>query len=573
MPRRRLGLPHRSVAALGVCACLLFLLATLSGCSLFKKAPPPPPAVPAAEPAPPPPPPPPRPKPDAPVKPIAVPAAASATGTLVHAWITSGDRSRLLAPGADASFAALSLDEPAYAGSRFGATSFAPDPSGLPIIDIDPAQQFQAMLGFGVTLSDTSAWLLMHRLSAEQRQGLLQELYGPRSDLRLELVRVGIGAGEFSREHYSLNDLAPAGSQDDHAASRFSIEPQRDALLPVLKATQALAPQLRIFGVPWSAPAWMKSEPSLLQGTLRPDAYDAYARYLQRYLDVYRDEGLPVYALSVQNEPLRQQADYPAMPFEAAARARFVGAHLGPLLTRRNPDVRIVDGEQSWDAAEAVQQGLADPAAAAYVRGIAWHCYGGQVAAQTRVHGAAQAAEQDRALGEAPAAGPSPPAVRAAYLTECSGGDWAPDWREGLLHFARTALVGASRNWASGIMLGNLALDERGGPHIGGCRNCRGLVTIADGGDISRNVEYFALAHASRFVQPGARRIASGSRSAALEHVAFANPDGSLVLLIVNPAAQPRDFAVRMAGQGFRYRLPAASVATLLWQAKSPTAP
>ncbi len=469
----------------------------------------------------------------------------------VHAWITSGDQSRLLAPGPDAVFGALDLAEAPYAGSRFGEASFRPDASGLPIIDLDPAQQFQSMLGFGVAISDSSAWLLMHKLSAEQRQALLRELYGPGSDLRLELVRVSIGAAEFSREHYSLNDLPPG--QGDNAVSAFSIERQRDALLPVLKAAQELAPQLRIFAAPWSAPAWMKSDASLLQGTLRPDAYAAYARYLQRYLDVYRDEGLPVYALSVQNEPLRQQADYPAMPFEAAARARFVGAHLGPLLTRSHPAVRILDGEQSWDAAESAQQVLADPAAAPYVRGIAWHCYGGQVAVQSLVHDSAP--------------------VREVYLTECSGGLWAPEWRDGLLHFSRTALIGAIRNWARGVMLGNLALDGNGGPHVGGCRNCRGLVTLGEGGDISRNVEYFALAHASRFVQPGARRIASGSRSAALDHVAFINPDRSLVLLVVNPAPQEREFAVRLGGQGFRYRLPAASVATLLWRGEAQISP
>lgn len=523
------------------------LAAAMAGCSFFKSAPaPPPPAPPAAAPVPPPPPPP-VPKPELAAEPIA--ALPTTAGMRAHVWITSGDQSRLLAPGPDAAFEPLKLEEPPYAGSRFGPTSFTPEADGLPIIDLDPALQYQTMLGFGVGMSDTSAWLLMHKLSEEQRHGLLQELYGPRSALRLELVRVSVGAAEFSRDHYSLNDLPPGAGQNDNAVSRFSIEPQREALLPALKAMQELAPQLRIFAAPWSAPAWMKSDGSLLQGTLRPEAYDAYARYLQRYLDVYRDEGLPVYALSVQNEPLRKQADYPAMAFEAPARVKFIGTHLGPLLTRTHPAVRILDGEQSWDAIEPPQQVLADPAAAPYVRGIAWHCYGGQVEAQSAVHDAAPA--------------------RDVYLTECSGGQWAPEWSDGLLHFSRTALVGALRNWARGVMLGNLALDPNGGPHVGGCRNCRGLVTIGEGGDIARNVEYFALAHASRFVQPGARRIASGSRSAALEHVAFINPDRSMVLLVVNPAPQEREFALRLGGQGFRYRLPAASVATLLWQGAS----
>jgi glucosylceramidase len=237
------------------------------------------------------------------------------------------------------------------------------------------------------------------------------------------------------------------------------------------------------------------------------------------------------------------------MLFEPAARAKFIATQLGPLLTVDYPKVRILDGEQSWDDTAGLLQVLSNPEAGPYVRGVAWHCYAGEVAVQGQVRAAA-------------------PPPRDVYLSDCSGGQWAPGWRDGLLHFGRSAVVGSLRHWARGVMLGNLALDQSGGPHLGGCRNCRGLVTIdAETGEVSRNVEYFALAHASRFVLPGARRIASGSRSAALEHVAFANPDHSVVLIVVNPAPQERAFLVRMSGQGFRYRLPPASMATLRWSA------
>lgn len=521
----------------------LALLACLAGCSLFKKDPPPPPPPPPAEKPLPPPPPPPVPKPDAPLAAIAPPAVVA--GTAVHAWITSGDQSMLLAPGPDAAFGPAESIEPAYAASRFGPESFKPDPSGTPIIDIDPARQFQSMLGFGLTLSDTSAWLLRQKLSEEQRAALLQELYGPKSDLKLGLVRVAVGSSDFSLEHLSLDD-APAG-QGDPALSAFSIEPQRANLLPMLKQLQTLEPSLHIFAVPYSAPAWMKTEDSLYKGTLRADAFASYARYLKRYLDVYREEGLDVYALSVQNEPQRKEADFPAMPFDAAARAKFIATQLGPLMTVSYPELRILEGEQSWDDTAGLQDLLAESATSPYVRGVAWHCYAGEVAQQSQLRAAT-------------------PPPRDVYLSDCSGGQWAPGWRDGLLHFARTAVVGSTRHWARGVMLGNLVLDEEGGPHLGGCRNCRGLVTLhVDTGEISRNVEYFALAHASRFVLPGARRIASGSRSAALDHVAFLNPDRSLVLIVVNPAPEEASFLVRMNGQAFRYRLPAASLATLRW--------
>jgi len=522
------------------CLLTLVLLAGVAGCSLFKKSPPPPPAPPPAERPAPPPPPPPVPEPDPAPSDLAFQPVEE--GTRVEVWITSGDQSRLLAPGPAAVFAAADSVEAPYAADRLGETSFTPDPSGIPIIDIDPTQQFQSMLGFGVTLSDTSAWLLTNKLNPEQRDMLLQELYGPASSLKLGLVRISIGASDFSREHYSLDD-----AQNDPALSAFSIERQRASLLPVLKSLRELEPDLRILAVPWSAPAWMKSEDSLYKGSLRADAWPAYARYFKRYLDVYHDEGLDIYALSVQNEPQRKEADYPAMSFEPAERAKFIATQLGPLLTEDYPDVRILDGEQSWVDTAGLQQVLSNPAAAPYVRGVGWHCYAGEVGVQSEVRDSAR-----------------PP--RDVYLTDCSGGQWAPGWSDGLLHFSRTAVIGSIRNWAGGIMLGNLVLDESGGPHLGGCRNCRGLVTVnEETGEVSRNVEYFALAHASRFVQSGARRIASGSRSAALDHAALLNPDGSLVLIVVNSAQQEQEFIVRMAGLGFRYRLPAASVATMLW--------
>ena len=508
----------------------------MAACSLFKKEPPPPPPpVPVVQPAPPPPP---VPKPDPALRELAAPPVTG--GVLVHSWITSGDQRLLLTPGPLAQFAAASSVEAPYAGSRLGPSSFTPDPAGTIIIDLDSAQQFQSMLGFGLTISDTAAWLLRERMTAEQRAALLGELYGPQSALKLSLARISVGASDFSLEHGSLSET-PA----DPALSAFSIEAQRSQLLPVLKQVQALEPNLHLLAVPYSAQAWMKTEDSLYKGSLKPEAYGAYARYLKRYLDIYREEGLALYALSVQNEPLRQQADYPTMFFEPTARAKFISTQLGPLLTVAYPELRIIDGEQSWDDSAGVQDVLAEPGASPYVRGIAWHCYAGEVGAQSTVHAAAP---------------------RDVYLSDCSGGRWAPGWGDGLLHFARTAVVGSTRHWARGVMLGNLVLDEEGGPHLGGCRNCRGLVTLhAETGELTRNVEYFALAHASRFVLPGARRIASGSRSPVLEHVAFLNPDRSIVLLVVNPAPQPTSFLVRMNGMGFRTELPAASVATYRW--------
>ncbi|HKC80087.1 MAG TPA: glycoside hydrolase family 30 beta sandwich domain-containing protein, partial [Gemmatimonadaceae bacterium] len=153
------------------------------------------------------------------------------------------------------------------------------------------------------------------------------------------------------------------------------------------------------------------------------------------------------------------------------------------------------------------------------------------------------------------------------YFTECSGGDWAKIFADNLKFNVGTLVIGSTNNWARGVALWNLALDEKGGPHKGGCGNCRGVVTIdSKTGAYTRNVEYYSLAHASKFVRPGAHRIRSESADTLLAHVAFLNPDQyTKVLLVLNMAKEARRFVVRSRGGSFRYTLPAASVVTLTW--------
>ena len=154
---------------------------------------------------------------------------------------------------------------------------------------------------------------------------------------------------------------------------------------------------------------------------------------------------------------------------------------------------------------------LADRKAAPFIDGVAWHCYGGDVSAQTPVH----AAHPDK----------------NAYLTECSGGEWDNGWADSLRWFTRELIIGSTRGWSRGIVLWNLALDEKYGPHAGGCGNCRGVVTIdSTTGAITRNLEYYVLGHASRFVMPGAHRIESTTGVKGLATVAFQNADGSMAL-------------------------------------------
>lgn len=453
-------------------------------------------------------------------------ASYAAAPVSVQAWVTTADQTRLLAREPD-----MLLRSQAPLATH---------------IDVDPGRRYQEMVGFGAAITDASAWLIEKRLNKAQRAVLLSELFGRDGGLGLSFTRISIGASDFSLSQYSLDD-SPGGEPDPELA-HFSIAPNREYLLPVLRQALRINPDLRIVASPWSPPGWMKDSGSMVGGRLRREAYPAFAAYLTKFVEAYATAGVPIYALTIQNEPNYEPPDYPGMKLDARERARFIGQFLGPMLAERRTSTLILDWDHNWDNPASPLEVLAHPQAARFISGIAWHCYAGDVSAQAPVH----KVHPDK----------------DAYLTECSGGDWEPSWKRSLHWFVDSLIIGSTRGWSRGVVLWNLALDERHGPHTGGCTDCRGVVTIDSAtGRITRNVEYYVLAHASRFVRPGARRIESTTGMRGLESVAFRNADdGSMALIVLNTATRKRPFSVRCADQAFNYALPPGAVATFVWK-------
>jgi O-Glycosyl hydrolase len=450
-------------------------------------------------------------------------AAACVAGD-VQVWLTTSDGNKTLTRQVDLVF------------SRNSAAR-TPD-----AINLDSGKRYQEIVGFGAALTDASA-ILIHNLPATQRDALLKELFGRENEgLDFSFTRLTMGASDFSTHHYSFDDQ-PKGAKDPELKS-FSIDPNRADILPVIKAALAVNPDLKVMASPWSAPGWMKSSDSLIQGSLLPEAYPAYADYFRRYIEAYAAEGVPIYALTIQNEPHFEPTDYPGMRVTPQSRAAFIGGWLGPLLARTHPDVRILDWDHNWDEPQSPLAVLADPTAAHYVTGVAWHCYNGTPPAQGTVHDAHPDKE--------------------TWFTECSGGDWVAA-KDALVSSAGT-LVETVRYWSKGALLWNIALDEKHGPHLGGCDNCRGVVTIDSAtGRITRTVDYYALGHLSRFVAPGAVRIEAGQAPKDLNTVAFRNKDGSTVVVAVNRAQDARTMTVREGQKTFTYDLPMGGVATFVW--------
>lgn len=454
-------------------------------------------------------------------------ACALAAAQPVQGWLTTTDGLQLMAP------------------QRLGRFAAQAPPAEAQVIEVDPTQRLQRMVGFGASITDASAQLIM-ALPPARRQALMAELFGRGpGGLGFSFTRLTIGASDFSTRHYSLDDMPPG--QTDEALAHFSLGPQREHVLPVVRQALAVNPALQVMASPWSAPGWMKTSDRLIGGALREDRYDAFARYLLRYVDTMAAEGVPIFALTVQNEPHFEPGDYPGMRVEPAARAAFVGRHLGPLLAARRPAVQVIDWDHNWDQPQSPLAVLADEEARRHIAGVGWHCYAGEPAAQSVV----RQAHPDK----------------DTWFTECSGGRWMPHWPVALPWIMRNVVIGSTRHGARGVLMWNLALDDDGGPHLGGCTDCRGVVTIDPArGSVLRNLEYYALGHASRWVRPGAVRIGSSPGAAGIDTVAFQNDDGSTVLLLCNSAAQARRLAVRQGQRSITLRLPRESVATLVWR-------
>ncbi|MFZ0806462.1 MAG: glycoside hydrolase family 30 beta sandwich domain-containing protein [Candidatus Sulfotelmatobacter sp.] len=415
-------------------------------------------------------------------------------------------------------------------------------------INVDATTQYQQMDGFGGSLTDSSAWLIWNKLSASQQATLMQQLFSPSSGIGISFLRQPMGASDFSASgNYSYDDV-PAG-QTDPSLSNFSVAHDVAYIVPLIKQALSINPNVRVVALPWSPPAWMKSTGTMNGGNMNTVYFPNLAQYFVDFVQAYQQQGIPIYAVSAQNEPLNSTTGYPSELLAATDESTFIASNLGPALSTAGlASVKIFGYEHNWDNT-AYPESVLSSSASQYVAGSSFHCYAGDPSAQSLVETVFPA--------------------KGIWFTECSGtvgSKFAGD----LVWQAEHLLIGATRNWARSVSLWNLALDQDSGPINGTCTNCRGVVTIDDSvspANVTFNVEYYILGHLGKFVVPGARRINSNTFGAgSIEDVAFQNPDGSIVLFVLNSASNAGTFAVSFNGQSFNYTLPAGAVATFTWK-------
>ncbi|MDQ0793824.1 ricin-type beta-trefoil lectin domain protein [Streptomyces sp. B1I3] len=413
-------------------------------------------------------------------------------------------------------------------------------------VTVDENTRYQTFTGGGASFTDTAAWLMKGSgaLSQATRDATMKKLFSPTEGIGLSFVRNPMGGSDLARFGYTYDDM-PAG-QTDPTLANFSIAHDLQDVLPLTAQAKQLNPALTTVASPWTAPAWMKDSGQLDGGWLKAENYGAYANYFVKYLQAWKAQGVPVDYVTAQNEPTCCSG-YPSMSWNGSGLAYFTKDELLPKLRSAGLATKVLAHDWNWDSYDAYAAPTVDDAA---VRshpnfgGIAWHGYGGDVAKQTAVH--------DRY-----------PQLDA-FQTEHSGGTWIADQqREDMLN-----IIDYTRNWAKSVTKWSLAVDQNRGPHNGGCGTCDGLVTVHNGdsrhGQVDYTVEYYTMGHLTKFVRPGASRIAS-TASSTVPNVAWRNTDGSKALIAYNGSASAQQVTVNWGGSTFTYSLPGRTSATFTW--------
>jgi len=373
------------------------------------------------------------------------------------------------------------------------------------LLVVNPDLTFQTIDGFGLALTGGSAQV-MYRLEPVKRAALLQELFGKNG---ITVLRISVGASDLDSAVFSYED----------EPGTFSLAKSKPDLIPLLKEILAINPAIKIMASPWSAPIWMKDNYSSRGGSLMEKYYVTYAEYLAKYIQEMAKEGIPIWSLTPQNEPLNPYNN-PSMYMSALMQGTFVAKALGPVFKKQGIQTKIVIYDHNCDHPEYAIELLNVPEVRKYVNGSAFHLYAGDISAMSQV----KRAHPDKDL----------------YFTEqwtSAKGDFASDF----MWHMKNVIIGSVNNHAKAVIEWNLATDPTYGPHTpGGCSECLGALTIG-GQEITRNQSYYIIMQAAKFIPPGSIRIGI-SAPLGIQAAAFKRPDGKIVLLVQNEGAKKSIF-------------------------------
>jgi glucosylceramidase len=437
-------------------------------------------------------------------------------------------------------------------------------------IIIDELQQMQAVDGFGFALTGGSAEHLV-KMNSEARAKIIKELFAPDgNNVGVSYLRVSIGASDLNSFVFSYDDLAQG--ETDYELKNFSLGQDKKDVIPVLKEILEICPGIKILGSPWSAPAWMKTNHNVRGGALKEECYPVYASYLVKYIQEMKKEGITVDAMTIQNEPLNSR-NTPSMQWLVNQQSAFLSNHLYPAFKKAGLKTKVVLFDHNCDRADYPLVLLSDPIISQFADGTGFHHYGGDMGAMSIVH----RARPDKNL----------------YFTEQMIVEKPGSTTIDIAATVKRMLIDTTRNWSKNVILWNLAADAKNDPHTdnGGCSMCQGAITIEKDA-VTRNIGYYTIVHASKFVRPGSIRIGSTNRgdqtisltedeerpgfsritvlenTQLLPNVAFKTPEGKIVLIVANDTWRVSSFAVQYRGEYADIKLNPGAVGSYIWQAQ-----
>ena len=413
------------------------------------------------------------------------------------------------------------------------------NPASPDSVRLVPENKFQDILGFGGCFTDASCYLIS-QLRQPLRDQLLHEMFHP-SEMGLSVNRTCIGSADSAATLYSYDD----GDAPDPDLKRFSIDKDRAYILPMLRQVREINPDTFYFSSPWSPPGWMKWNKSMLGGAMNRQYLASYAQYLVKFIQAYAAEGVPIQAISIQNElDTDQHGQMPACIWSQECETEFISEHLGPLLEKTNTPTKIWILDHNYVYWGRVISELDNPDFRRYTNSVAWHGYVGEPDMMSKVHAVHPEAEM--------------------YFTEGSTDYNDPHYQDDWTKWGKT-YTDVLSNWCRAALAWNVATDEHGKPNIGPYP-CGGILNInIHTQEIVRSGQYWAFAHFSRPLRRGARRFESQSLAVNLSHIAFENPDGKKVLVLTN-LGPARSIQVAQGLHSATISLEEHSVATLVWK-------
>lgn len=425
------------------------------------------------------------------------------------------------------------------------------------VITINPTVRYQEMDGFGAAVTGSTCYNLM-QMTPTDRTKFLTETFSDKNGLGFSYIRISIGCSDFSLSEYTCCDTK--------GIENFALQTEeKEYVIPILKDILVLNPTIKILGSPWTCPKWMKVNnleerkpfDSWTSGQLNPDYYSDYATYFVKWIQAFRDEGIEIYSVTPQNEPLNR-GNSASLFMGWKEEQAFVRDALGPAFKAAGLDTKIYAFDHNYNYDNmAVQQEYPvrmydDEVAAAFLTGAAYHNYGGRREELNNI----QQKCPDKEL----------------IFTETSIGMWndGRNLERRLMEDMREVALGTVNNWCKGVIVWNLMLDDERGPwREGGCKTCYGAVDINRGDykTMTYNSHYYIIGHLSSVVKPGAVRVESkGVDEKGLMYSAFENPDGTVAFVLLNEGNEETRLTVTDGKNYVDCVVPAKAVASYRWK-------